>query len=128
MSKPITAADLVAAARSRIVEVGSADFAASRGQAILVDVREPDEFAAGHIEGAVNIPRGVLEFQVDAHPALACATDPALARKDMPLVLVCRSGGRAALAADSLQAMGFADVRSIAGGVLGWQQAGLPLV
>ena len=128
MSKPITAADLVAAARSRIVEVGSADFAASRGQAILVDVREPDEFAAGHIEGAVNIPRGVLEFQVDAHPALACAIDPALQRKDLPLVVVCRSGGRAALAADSLQAMGFADVRSIAGGVLGWQQAGLPLV
>ena len=43
-------------------------------------------------------------------------------------MLVCRSGGRAALAADSLQAMGFANVRSIGGGVLAWQQAGLPLV
>ena len=96
--------------------------------AVIVDVRSPQEFVAGHIEGAVNIPRGVLEFQVDAHPALACAIDPALQRKDLPLVVVCRSGGRAALAADSLQAMGFADVRSIAGGVLGWQQAGLPLV
>ena len=128
MDQPITAADLVESARSRIIEVEATAFAAAPGGGVVIDVREPAEFAAGHIAGAVNIPRGVLEFQVEAHPALACAIEPALSRKDLPLMLVCRSGGRAALAADSLQAMGFANVRSIGGGVLAWQQAGLPLV
>ena len=128
MDQGLTADDLVAAARGRIVEVEAKAFAAAPGDAVVLDVREPAEFATGHLAGAVNIPRGVLEFQVDAHPALACTTDPALARKDVPLVLVCRSGGRAALAADSLQAMGFSNVRSIRGGMLAWQQAGLPLV
>ena len=120
MDQRLTADDLVAAARGRIVEVEAKAFAAAPGDAVVLDVREPAEFATGHLAGAVNIPRGVLEFQVDAHPALA--------RKDVPLVLVCRSGGRAALAADSLQAMGFCNVRSIRGGMLAWQQGGLPLV
>ena len=116
----LTASDLVAAARQRILEVTPRQFHDDPGNALVIDVREPAEFASGHLPGAVNIPRGVLEFQVDAHPALA--------RKDLPLVLVCRSGGRAALAADSLQAMGFCNVRSIRGGMLAWQQGGLPLV
>lgn len=128
MRQPTTAADLVAAARARIVEIAPADFAGNRGDAILIDVREPAEFAAGHIAGAINIPRGVLEFQVDAHPALACATDPALSHKELPLVVTCRTGGRAALATQTLLDMGFGDVRSIAGGVVAWQEAGLPLV
>ena len=114
--------------RGRIVEVEATAFAAVPADAVVLDVREPAEFATGHLAGAVNIPRGVLEFQVDAHPALACAIDPALSRKALPLVLVCRSGGRAALAAASLRAMGFASVRSIGGGMLAWQEAGLPLV
>ncbi|HTL15341.1 MAG TPA: rhodanese-like domain-containing protein [Thermomonas sp.] len=128
MTRPLTAADLVTDARARIREVAPAAFAAAPGEAILVDVREPAEFETGHIPGAINIPRGVLEFQVDAHPAVARVSDPALSHKDRPLVLACRTGGRAALAADTLQRMGFSDVRSIAGGVTAWAEAGLPLV
>ena len=128
MTHAITAADLVAEARAKIHEVAPGAFDAGRGDAVLIDVREPAEFETGHIPGAINIPRGVLEFQVDAHPAVANVSDPALSHRERPVVLACRTGGRAALAADNLQRLGFADVRSIAGGVLGWAEAGLPLV
>lgn len=124
----LTASDLVAEARQRIQEVAPAAFHADAGDAVLIDVREPAEFDTGHLPGAINIPRGVLEFHVDAHPAVANATDPALAHRERPLVLYCRTGGRAALAADNLQKLGFADVRSIAGGIEAWREAGLPVV
>ena len=128
MTAPITAADLVTEARARIREVMSADFSRQQGSAIVIDVREPSEFETGHIPGSINIPRGVLEFQVDAHPAVANVSDPALSHKERPIVVVCRTGGRAALAALSLQRLGFTDVCSIAGGVMAWGEAGLPLV
>lgn len=124
----LSAADLIAEARAAIREVAPAEFAANPGNAVVIDVREPAEFETGHLPGAVNIPRGVLEFQVDAHPAVAYVSDPALSHKDRPLLLVCRTGGRAALSARNLQRMGFTDVRSLAGGVEAWGQAGLPLV
>lgn len=123
----LTAADLVADARRQIREIDPRSFNALPQGGTLIDVREPAEFETGHIAGAINIPRGVLEFQVDAHPAVANVSDPALSHKDQPLVLVCRTGGRAAMAALSLQRMGFNDVRSIAGGVTEWTAAGLPL-
>ena len=129
MSSPsITASELVAEARAKIRETSPSGFHASPGDAVVIDVREPAEFETGHIPGSINIPRGVLEFQVDAHPAVANVSDPALAHKERPIVVVCRTGGRAALAALSLQRLGFADVRSIAGGVMAWGEAGLPLV
>ena len=128
MTRPLTAAELVAEARARIREVAPTAFATDRGDAVLIDVREPAEFETGHIPGSINIPRGVLEFQVDAHPAVANVGDPALSRKERPIVVACRTGGRAALAAANLQRMGFADVRSIGGGVVAWAEAGLPLV
>ena len=122
----LTAADLVADARQRIREVAPAEFAATSREAVLIDVREPAEFETGHLAGAINIPRGVLEFQVDAHPA-ANATDPTLAHRERPVVVYCRTGGRAALAADNLQKLGFAVVRSIAGGIEAWSAHGLPV-
>lgn len=133
MTQPITAADLVAEARAKIREIAPRDFHASRGTtslagAIVIDVREPAEFETGHVPGSINIPRGVLEFQVDAHPAVANVSDPALSHKDRPIVVVCRTGGRSALSAVNLQRLGFTDVRSIAGGVIAWGEAGLPLV
>ena len=123
----LTAADLVADARRQIREIGPGEFSSHSGDRILIDVREPAEFDTGHVAGAVNIPRGVLEFQVDAHPAVANVSDPALSHKDQPIVVVCRTGGRSALAALVLQRMGFSDVRSIAGGVTQWTADGLPL-
>lgn len=124
---PSTAFDLVAEARARITEITSRDFFAEHGDSVLIDVREPAEFSTGHIEGAINIPRGVLEFEVDAHPAVGGVSDPALAYKNRPVVIYCRSGGRAALAAQSLQSMGFSNVCSLAGGIAAWTASGLPL-
>ena len=115
-------------AKTRIVEIDSARLRALQtGGAPVIDVREPAEYAAGHIPGAVNIPRGVLEFEVDGHPAVNCTRDPALAHRDQPVVVYCRSGGRSALAADSLRQLGFSDVRSLAGGVNAWRNDALPL-
>jgi rhodanese-related sulfurtransferase len=124
---PATAADLVAEARARIREIEPQSFYASADPAVLIDVREPAEFETGHLPGAINIPRGVLEFQVTAHPAVANVSDPALAHTDRPVIVYCRTGGRAALAAVSLQRMGFSDVRSLAGGINAWIDAGLPV-
>ncbi|MDI1251778.1 rhodanese-like domain-containing protein [Thermomonas sp.] len=128
LSPPITAADLVAEARAKIQEVAPGTFNADRAGTILIDVREPAEFDTGHIPGSINIPRGVLEFEVDAHPAVAHVSDVALSHKERQIVVVCRTGGRAALSTFNLQRLGFADVRSIAGGIVAWGEAGLPLV
>ena len=122
-----TAADLVAAARAQVRELAPAEAQLQLGRCVLIDVREPAEFASGHIRGAANIPRGVLEFQVDAHPAVANVVDPALSHKEQPVLVYCRTGGRAALAACALQELGFANVRSIEGGITAWIDAGLPL-
>ncbi|AUZ55663.1 sulfurtransferase [Stenotrophomonas acidaminiphila] len=125
---PASINDLVAAARARIREVSPQQVAAwPAGSVAIIDVREPDEYAAGHLPGAVNIPRGVLEFRIHAHPALACSTSQELTRPDRPLLLYCLTGGRSALAADSLRQLGFSDVRSLAGGVNAWRNDALPL-
>lgn len=125
--QPLSASDLVQEARRQIREVSPADCHVSDA-CVLIDVREPAEFETGHIPGAINIPRGVLEFQVEAHPAVANVGDPALAQKSRPLLVYCRTGGRAALSALNLQRMGFTDVSSISGGITGWTDAGLPVV
>jgi len=125
-----TSQQLIAAAKANIKEITVADLAAyleQHPQPRLIDVREAAEFAQGHIAGAVNYPRGVLEMQLANHPAVAasgCTTDVALTRlASAPLYLICRSGGRSALAAESLQRMGFTDVYSVAGGMQDWLAA-----
>ncbi len=123
----VTTADLVAAARARIREIDAGELAALPAEASLIDVREPAEYAAGHLAGAHNIPRGLLEFEISAHPAAACVTDAALADKTRPLVLYCLAGGRAALAAAVLQDLGFTQVASIRGGLRACADAGVPL-
>lgn len=81
---------------------------------ILVDVREPDEVEQGAIPGAVAIPRGYLELRIEG----------AVPDKDTPLVVYCAGGTRSALAARSLQDLGYTDVVSLAGGFDGWKEAG----
>ncbi len=124
----ITANDLVARARAEITEITpqALDPATLAGLSVI-DVREPGEYAQGHLPGAINLPRGVLEFQIEAHPAMACSTTEALQARDRPLLVYCLTGGRSALAALSLQELGFRHVRSMAGGVKAWSAAGLPL-
>jgi rhodanese-related sulfurtransferase len=115
-----TAHDLVAAAKSRVQEV-SADAAlqAIRDADVLVDVREADEYASGHLAGAVHISRGMLEFKFSANPALQS--------RDIKVVLYCKTSGRAALAAAALHDMGYLNVQSIAGGFDAWAAAGKPV-
>ncbi|KAF1711379.1 sulfurtransferase [Pseudoxanthomonas kalamensis DSM 18571] len=121
--------DLVAQARAEIREISPAQLAAEGLEsATLVDVREAAEYATGHLPGAVNIPRGLIEFQIEALPAGGCVTDPALSAKDRPLLLYCLSGGRSALAARNLQLLGFTAVKSLDGGINAWRAAGLPVV
>lgn len=115
-----TAHDLVAAAKTRITEVAIDQApAAIRAADVLIDVREADEYQAGHIPGAIHASRGVLEFRVSSMPALA--------PRDLKLVLYCKTSGRAALAAAALQDMGYLNVQSIAGGFDAWVAAGQPV-
>jgi len=120
-----TAQDLVAQARAVIEEIDSKRLLAMQADGKpVIDVREPEEFAAGHLPGAVNIPRGVLEFQVDGHPALNFRTDPHLSHRREPVILYCRTGGRSALAAEALKRLGFDRPLSLAGGYLQWTADG----
>lgn len=127
-----TAQQLVAEAKAVINEVSISELSAALtadAETLLVDVREPAEFTQQHISGAVNYPRGVLEMTIHNHPKVAasgCAADMALAQlAQSPLYLICRSGARSALAAESLQRMGFTQVYSVAGGMQAWLDAGL---
>lgn len=127
-----TAQQLVTEAKSRITEVNVQQLqqALSDHHTLLIDVREPEEFAQGKIDRAVNMPRGVLEMKIHLHPSVAhlCDADQALAKLiDQPIYLMCRSGARSALTADSLRQMGFKQAISVAGGFVAWQEAGLPV-
>lgn len=127
-----TAQQLVAEAKAVIQEVSIADLQQALTQdseTVLVDVREPAEFSQQHIVGAVNYPRGVLEMNIHNHPKVAATgCEPAVALSQLatqPVYLICRSGARSALAAESLQRMGFDKVYSVAGGMQAWLDAGL---
>lgn len=115
-----TAHDLVQAAKLRVQEI-SPDVAeqAIRQADAVIDVREADEYQAGHLPGAMHISRGVLEFKLSSTPALAA--------RDLKVVLYCKTSGRAALAACALQDMGYLNVQSIAGGFEAWAAAGKPV-
>lgn len=112
--------DLVQAAKLHVQEV-PLDLAEKAIQQadVLIDVREADEYMAGHIPGAVHMSRGVLEFKLSSAPALAA--------RDTRVVLYCKTSGRAALAACAMQEMGYLNVQSVAGGFDGWVAAGKPV-
>jgi rhodanese-related sulfurtransferase len=118
-----SAAEMVGEAMAQIDVVSPRDAAAERerGDVVFLDVREPVEWEH-HIPGAVQIPRGLLEFAADPasprhHEAL---------RPDARVVVYCRSGVRAALAALTLTTMGYENVVNLEGGITAWQAAGLP--
>ncbi|MCK7459978.1 rhodanese-like domain-containing protein [Idiomarina aminovorans] len=125
----ITAQELCGKAKSNVNEVNTEELQKAMEQgARVIDVREPAEYGQGHIREAVNMPRGVLEMQLNQHPDVA-GYDNALERiADKPLYLICRTGGRSALAAESLQRMGFDNVYSVDGGMSSWQEKKLPVV
>ena len=105
--------DLLAAARASVNPVdGTQAEALLADGAVVLDVREPSEFDMGHLPGAVNVPRGLLEFMVGSHPALSNA--------DAIILLYCKNGGRSTLAAHTLKQMGFDQVSMLTGGFDGW--------
>jgi len=124
---PKSLKDFVADAKSRIREISAADTAEAiktNPHILVVDVREPAEWAEGHIPGALLVPRGVLEAKADLeYPN----REPRLADRSQPIIVHCASAARSAMAADVLQQMGFIDVRSLAGGIVAWREKGLPI-
>ena len=109
-----TAHDLVSAAKALIQEI-SLDLSEQyiRTADVLIDVREADEYNAGHIPGAIFIPRGMLEFKLSSSPELNS--------RDLKIAVYCKTGGRSALAALVLQEMGYVNVKSISGGFDAWR-------
>ena len=93
---------------------------------LLIDVREPQEVQRGRIPGAFAVPRGLLEFEI--HGLVAGFNGDGHAPDDeTPILVYCATGGRSALAAETLERMGYRNVASLAGGITAWHQAGLPL-
>ncbi|MGF2734719.1 rhodanese-like domain-containing protein [Marinobacter sp. DUT-1] len=116
-----TVHDMVQAAKTEIREVPLDKSEDAIKQAdLLIDVREADEFHAGHIPGAVNIPRGILEFKL--------TNDPALEDRGLNMVIYCKNSGRSALSAKAMKEMGYIHVQSISGGIDAWMEAGKPVV
>ncbi|RUO77919.1 rhodanese-like domain-containing protein [Idiomarina seosinensis] len=100
---------------------------AIRDGARVIDVREPAEYTQSHIREAVNMPRGVLEMQLSQHPDVAGYDDALQRIADKPLYLICKTGGRSALAAESLERMGLDKVYSVAGGMSAWAEEKRPV-
>ena len=108
----------IAELKASIPEVAPEEaFALQQQGAVLIDVREPDEVAQGSPAGAERLVRGFLELRIE----------DAVPEKAGTLVVMCAGGVRSLFAAEGLRALGYGDVRSIAGGFNRWRQAGLPV-
>jgi rhodanese-related sulfurtransferase len=109
---------LVADAKKHITEISPQDAAtkSQSGEAVIVDVREKDEWDEEHIPMATHLSRGTIELDIEEKVP------------DLNTLIICHcgGGGRSALAADSLQKMGYKNVRSMAGGFKAWKATGLP--
>ena len=109
---------LVAEAKKKITEISATEAAAKSksGEAVIIDVREKDEWDQEHIPDATHISRGTIELDIgEKVPDL-----------DAMIICHCGGGGRSALAAENLQKMGYKNVRSMAGGLRAWRAASLP--
>jgi len=117
--KEMTAKDLVQEAKKNICEitVAEAKEILDQGGYVFIDCREPKEYKMGHVPGAMNIPRGLLEFKIEKK----------VPNKQENVVLYCKSGGRGCLATCSLCRMGYKNVKNVDGGWLAWEKAGYPI-
>lgn len=89
----------------------------NREKAVVVDVSEPAEYAAGHVKGSRNVPLGQLAEGAKGLPS----------NKQLPVILVCATGSRAVKAAAKLKALGYDKARVLRGGVKAWREAQLPV-
>ena len=119
MSAPTRFQQLAADAKSRIQEISPADAAREVQEkgALLIDVRETEEWRQEHAKGAQHLSRGIIEVEIEDR-----VSDPAT-----PIICYCGGGSRSALVADNLQKMGYTNVKSMSGGFRGWKQANLPV-
>jgi rhodanese-related sulfurtransferase len=118
MGQPNRFQKLVAEAKQHITEISPEDARreTESGDAALIDVREECDWRAGHARGATHLSRGVIELEIEEQV-------PDLKK---PIICYCGGGSRSALVAESLQKMGYENVRSLAGGMRAWKEAGLP--
>jgi rhodanese-related sulfurtransferase len=109
---------LVAGAKKKITEISPTEAAAKSksGEAVIIDVREKDEWDEEHIPDATHMSRGTIELDIEEK----------VPDSDAMIICHCGGGGRSALAAENLQKMGYKNVRSMAGGFKAWRAAGLP--
>jgi len=109
---------LVADAKKKITEISPTDAAAKlkSGDTVIVDVREDDEWNEEHIPDAIHMSRGTIELDIEEK----------VPDTNAMIICHCGGGGRGALATESLQKMGYKNVRNMAGGFKAWKAAGLP--
>lgn len=121
----VSPSDVVAKAKATIKECSIRDVHnCMNAGTVLIDIRDLAEFQRGHIPGAVHISRGLLEFEILPTLDKIGVTFPP---DNCDIVLYCGTGGRSALAAKSLDEMGFQNVKSMDGGIVAWAEAKLPL-
>jgi rhodanese-related sulfurtransferase len=128
-AKSLSLMDFVSAARAQIKEVAPIDLQQMlKGESdlLVVDVRESSEHEQGHLQGAHLVPRGIIEAAADLN--YPKRDEMLSSARERPVVLYCATGGRSAMAALTLQMMGFKQVYSLAGGFMKWQEQGLPVV
>lgn len=126
---PKTLMDFVKAAKAQIQELNpqeAQELLADESDTLLLDVRESSEHEQGHIANALLVPRGILEAAAD--PAYPKHVPQLAAARQRPVLLYCATGGRSAMAAATLQLMGFERVYNLDGGFGRWQEEGLPVV
>jgi rhodanese-related sulfurtransferase len=118
LPRPVPRRPAAADAKTRIREVTPAQAHEEQSQgAVLIDVRESEEFAQGSAKGAIHLSKGLIELHIEQ------------AVPDVSTHIICYCGGgmRSALAADNLQKMGYTNVASMSGGMKGWRNEGLPM-
>lgn len=127
--QPVGLMDFVKSAKSCIKEVTADELERmmdEKGDLLIVDVRESSENEQGHIQGALLVPRGILEAAAD--PGYPKHVEALSAGRQRPVALYCATGGRSAMAAAVLQMMGFDEVYSLDGGFTAWEASGKPVV
>ncbi len=98
------------------IDVDEAKRRLDAGDALLVDVREADEWRAGHVAGATHIPLGIVASRASGLP------------KDRDILVICRTGNRSAMAQERLEQAGFTNITNVAGGMTAWAEQGYPVI
>jgi phage shock protein E len=118
-AQALTKEDLVRQAKETVAQVSveEANALLDKGEVLFIDCREENEFKGGHIPGSLHLPRGLLEFKIAEK----------VPDKNTEIIIYCRTGGRGNLSAQTLNTMGYTNVRQMEGGWKAWSSAGYPV-